>query len=238
MKRRVWWFGTAAAMLTLLVSAVGAAAALPIVTYVPDTEQDASVSTATAPATAGIGDFALLSSIVTNHGSTVSPIGFTDSVPAGLTITSAAAGSGSCTTSGQTVACNIRLEPAESAPVDVVVTPTATGSFENRVSVAPAAGFHDPVSSNNSATATLTVAAAAAPSCSVPALKRTPVSVAKKVLMLLNCKPGKAIHAHNRSILRGQVIKTVPKPGTYANGKVVSLTVSSGPAKAKKKHKR
>lgn len=230
MRRLALLLGTVAALLTAAVA--GAA------TYVPDTEQDASVSTATAPATAGVGDFALLSSIVTNHGSTFSPIGFTDTVPAGLSIASAAAGSGTCTTSGQTVACKVRLEPDESAPVDVVVTPTAAGSFENRVSVAPAVGFHDPNSSNDSATATLTVAGAAAPSCSVPALRRTPVSVAKKVLALLNCKPGKAKHAHDRSVARGQVIRTAPRPGTYANGKVVSLTVSSGPAKTKKQHRR
>lgn len=58
------------------------------------------MTTATAPATAAAGYFALLSSIVTNHRSSWPLSSFTDTVPAGPTISSVAAGSGTCTTSG------------------------------------------------------------------------------------------------------------------------------------------
>jgi hypothetical protein len=231
----------AAAIVALLVAATSAIGAEefpapvppPFPNYAPSNEQDAQVSTATGPASAAVGDFALLSSLVTNHGSPFEPISFTDTVPAGLTITSVAAGSGTCTTSGQVVACRLSIESSASAPVNIVVTPTAAGNFENKASVAVASGQHDPVPSNNSAAATLKVAAAKAPAptCTVPALSGTPLAVAKRVLTLLHCQPGKAKPRHSRSVRQGLVIRTTPKPGNYGAGRVVSLTVSSGPAK-------
>lgn len=78
-------------------------------------------------------------------------VAFTDTIPDGLTVVSATAGSGTCTTSGHTVAGQI-----------------------------------DPNPGDDTATAMLAVAAAApAPGCIVPALKRTPLPVAKRVLALL-----------------------------------------------------
>jgi beta-lactam-binding protein with PASTA domain len=65
----------------------------------------------------------------------------------------------------------------------------------------------------------------------VPKLKGTPVKVAKRVLKLLSCKPGKVAHAHSNAVGKGQVIKTKPKAGTYVAGTVVKLQVSSGPKK-------
>ena len=108
------------------------------------------------------------------------------------------------------------------------------------MSVAAGHGVIESNPANNSASATLSVAPkSVAPSCVVPALKLTPVSVAKRVLNLLNCKAGKVGHAHSKSVRKGLVIKTSPKPGTYASGKVIGLQVSSG-AKPKKhkKHKK
>ena len=113
------------------------------------------------------------------------------------------------------------------------------------MSVAAGHGVIESNPANNSASATLSVAPksvapkSVAPSCVVPALKLTPVSVAKRVLNLLNCKAGKVGHAHSKSVRKGLVIKTSPKPGTYASGKVIGLQVSSG-AKPKnhKTHKK
>jgi hypothetical protein len=220
----------------------GAASAASFPPYFPAYEQDAEVGTSASPTTASVGSFALLSSLVTNHGPYGAVIVFTDTVPGGLSISAVAAGSGTCATSGQTVACRIAINAGESAPVNIVVTPTTAGSFSNRVTVSPGEGQIDPVAGNDSATATLTVAAASAPaptpSCTVPALKRTPPAPAKKVLSALHCKPGKASYVHSRGVAKGQVIKTTPKPGSYAAGRAVSLLVSSGPAKARGKRGR
>lgn len=236
MRKLTMVVATTVAAAALLTGVGGAVAAPP--GYFPDFEQDAEVATATSPATAVVGDFALLSSIVTNHGPYGAPIVFNDTVPTGLSINSTAAGSGTCTTSGQTVACRLALAPGESAPVNIVVTPTAAGTYSNKVTVAPGEGQLDRNSGNDNATATMTVVAAPAvapvPTCTVPSLKRTPQPVARRVLGLLHCKAGKATRAHSRGVARGQVIRTTPKPGTYKQGKVVALTISSGPAKARR----
>jgi beta-lactam-binding protein with PASTA domain len=69
----------------------------------------------------------------------------------------------------------------------------------------------------------------------VPQLQRSPVAVAKRILNLLGCKPGKAKRVRNRGVAKGQVVRTTPHPGTYKQDKVVALTVSSGPAMAKRR---
>lgn len=237
MRKKSIVFGTMAAALALLVGATTAASGAPFPpNYFPDYDQDMEVSTAAAPASTTVGSYALLSSIVTNRAGFGGETIFKDTVPDGLAISSVAAGAGVCTTSGQAIACKIVLAPGESAPVSVVVIATTPGAFSNKVSVTPAGIQHDPNPSNDSATATLTVAPAPpTPTCTVPALKRTPLPVAKRLLRLLLCKPGTAKSAHSRSIAKGQVIRTTPKPGTYAQGKVVALTVSSGPANKKKR---
>jgi Domain of unknown function DUF11 len=204
--------------------------------------QDAGVSgAAAAPSNATAGFPALLSAAVSSGGPASGPVDFTDHVPTGLTITSAVAGAGACSTSGQVVNCTItRLAPGQSSPVNIVVTPTSAGSYANTMSAAAGHGLVESNPANNSASATLSVAAkSVAPSCVVPALKLTPVSVAKRVLNLLSCKAGKVGHAHSKSVRKGLVIKTTPKPGTYASGKVIALQVSSGPKPKKhKKHKK
>jgi hypothetical protein len=205
-------------------------------TFAPSNE-DAGVTTSAGPANAAVGRSALLSSTVGNGGPGIDPITFADKVPAGLTIDSAAAGDGTCSTSGQTVTCRINgLPVGQSVPVDVVVTPSAAGTYANSVSVAVAAGTTDPNTSNNTASATLTVGPAVSAvspvKCVVPKLKGTPSGIAKTVLKELGCKV-KLTRRHSSTVHKGLVIKTKPGAGTYANLKTVTLIVSSGP---KKKH--
>jgi hypothetical protein len=190
--------------------------------------QDAGVTTSAGPSGAAAGRPALLSSTVTNTGPGETPITFTDQVPSGLTINSAVAGDGTCSTSGQTVTCTISgLSSGASVPVDVVVTPNGAGSYANSASVAVGSPFTDPVAANNSASATLAVGPPAPnPTCVVPKLKNTPSSVAKAVLTDLGCAV-KVKHKHS-SVRKGLVIGTSPGPGTYPFQQTVTLKVSSG----------
>ena len=200
--------------------------------------EDASVTAAAGPSKATVGYPALLSSTVANNGPNSQPITFTDTVPSGLAITAAAAGSGTCTTAGQTVTCTLNLASGQSAPVNIVVTPGAAQSYVNSVSVTPS-GTTDPNMANNSATATLTVGPApTVRACVVPRLTGTPLAVARRVLGLLGCKAGKVRRVHRRTA-RGAVIRTSPGSGRYAAGRRIGITVSSGPAPKKhNKHKK
>lgn len=194
-------------------------------------DHDVAVSTAASPDTATIGGLALLSSSVTNlHGDGANPITFTDTVPAGLTVNAAAAGSGTCATAGQQVTCRIEhLPQGKAVPVNVVVTPTAAGRYANSVSVATNDGVTDPDPANNAASATLTVGAGPpAPNCVVPALKRTPQRVAKRVLKRLGCRIGKSRRIHSRAVGKGKVFRTSPRAGTYPVRTIVRLTLSLG----------
>lgn len=204
-----------------------------------NTDQDAAVATVASPAAVTLGNVALLASTVRNGGPAPGPITFTDTVPAGLTIESALAGAGACTTSAQQVSCTVGLAPGQSAPVNIVVRPTGAKAYANAASVSPAPGGTETNPADNSALATVAVTPAptaqappAAP-CVVPSLKRTPQSVAKRVLGLLGCKLGKAKRAHSGAVATGAVLKTSPAAGTYAAGRSVALTVSSGPKKKK-----
>lgn len=222
----------------LVGSAAGESGVVPnYASYVPEFERDVGVTTSTAPPAAVAGDYALLSSLVVNYGDEAATVTFTDTVPEGLTVNSATAGSGSCNTAGQTVSCRIWIDPVDSAPVNVVVTPVAAGRYLNKVSILAGEGQRDAEPRNDSASATLTVADAAAPlsrPCRIPSLRRTPLGIARRVLGLLQCKPGTVKRAHSRAVARGRVIRTTPKPGTYAQGRVVGLIVSSGPANRKR----
>jgi hypothetical protein len=202
--------------------------------------QDAGVTAAAGPAAVAVGSDAILSADVTNHGPGFAPITFTDVVPSGLRIDAVAGGENACTTTGQTVSCTIaNLAVGDSQPVDVVVTPTTAKTYSNTVTVANPSAITDPVTTNNSATATLSVKAAApAPKCVVVSLKGVPQSVAEKVLKALDCKVGKVKKATSKSVAKGDVISTSPGAGSYAVDKNVGLTVSSGKPKPKKKHKK
>lgn len=201
--------------------------------------QDVGVTTSTLPTSASPGNLAVLASMVSNAGPDSAPITFIDNVPAGLQIDSVAAGPGSCVVTGQTVTCTIiGLSPGQSAPVEIVVTPSAAGNYANAVSVA-ARGLTDSNPVNNTASAVLAVAApitsasAGSARCVVPALKGIPAAFARRVLGLLGCTVGKVktVHSH---VAKGAVIAASPHAGTYAAGRVIALQVSSGPKRTHK----
>ncbi len=198
--------------------------------------EDAGVTMSASSGTLAGGQ-ARLSSTVTNAGPLSGPITFTDNVPAGLTVTAAVAGQGTCTVSGQQVTCTVGgLNPGTSVPVDIVVVAASAGSFGNSVAVSTARP--DPNASNNAATATLVVAAVpvvnpvvnrvvsspSAPKCVVPNLRSTPKPIATRVLTLLGCKVGRTRSVRDRRVPRGDVIRTAPGAGTYAHGRTVGLT--------------
>ena len=136
----------------------------------------------------------------------------------------AVAGKGSCSITGQTVTCTINLAGGGSAPVDVLITPSAAGSYVNHVSVAPAAGSTDPNSGNNTASATLNVFSTAPSPCTVPKLRGTPARVARRVLTLLGCTTRVKRHK-GHGVPKGSVLKTKPGAGTYTLAKQVTLIV-------------
>jgi len=199
--------------------------------------EDLGVTTIAGPSNATAELPALLSSTVSEVGPGGAPATFVDHVPAGLTIDAAAAGLGTCTTSGQTVTCTINgLTTDQSVPVDVIVTPTAGRSYTNTVSIS--SPFPDPNPANNHASATLTAGIAVTTEmCLVPRLEDTSSKVAGAVLKDLGCKVA-TTHAHSRTVRKGNVIKTMPGPGTHPFGTTVRVQVSSGPRKRKhKKHR-
>jgi hypothetical protein len=197
--------------------------------------QDVGVTTSTAPSDAAAGRPAVLSSVVTNAGPATGAITFADQVPAGLTIDSAVAGDGACSTSGQTVTCTVSgLGVGQSAPVTIVVTPTAAGSYANDVSVSTS--LADPNPFNDHATATLAVTGpATTETCVVPNLRGAASRLAGVVLRDLGCEV-KTTHAHSKTVHKGNVIKTSPGAGAHPFGTAVTLQISSG--RSKKKHKK
>jgi hypothetical protein len=203
--------------------------------------EDAGVTTTAPLPNPSVGAASLLASTVSDVGPGSSPITFTDDVPTGLQIDSVVAGSGTCAVSGQQVTCTISgLAPGQSAPVDIVVTPGAAGSYPNAVTVNPPTGITDPNPANNTASATLAVPAPPAPAapptakCVVPALRGIPAAFARRVLGLLGCTVGKVSKVHSR-VAKGAVVSASPGAGTYAAGKVVALQVSSGPKPTRKR---
>jgi hypothetical protein len=215
-------------------------------------DPDVAVATAAYPADATVGSLAVLAATVTDHGPEASAVEFTDTVPAGLRVESAVVGPGSCTTAGQTVSCAIEgLAVGESAPVTIMVTPTAPGSYLNAVSVVPGEGLVDHSPADDTASARLEVAPAppatitgriptpptgtnqpprpAIRACLVPNLRRVPPATARHLLRRLGCTAGKSRHVHNRKVPRGTVVRTAPKPGTYGARRKVGLVVSWGP---------
>ncbi len=198
--------------------------------------QDVGVRTTSVPSRGAAHLPVLLSSTVTNSGPGSATITFIDKVPAGLTVDSAAAGQGTCSTAGQTITCTISgLAAGTTVPVAVVVTPTRTGNFVTSVSVS--SPFPDPIAGNNTATATLAVGASTAGRCVVPQLRNTRASFARTILKDLGCRV-KITRQPSRRVRKGKVIKTKPGKGTHPAGTTVRLVVSSGRHKAKhKKHR-
>jgi hypothetical protein len=195
------------------------------------TRQDVGVTASAVPSTVTLGTPALLTSTVSNAGPSSSPFSVASGIPAGLTIDSAAAGSGSCTISAQQVTCTITgLAPGQSVPLDIVVTPTVARAYAYNVLAVTGGLWPDPNPANNSASAQLIAVPAPlhASQCFVPNLKGVRARVAKKMLSLLGCRVGKVKRVHSTSVPKGAVIKTTPRAGTYAAGKVVNVRISSG----------
>jgi uncharacterized repeat protein (TIGR01451 family) len=200
---------------------------------------DAAVSMSAGPSSALVGQTAVLTATITNKGPDAGPITLTDTVPAGLTVDYAAAASGSCTVSGSTVTClfgSVAVGQSENAAI--VVTPNAAKTFTDSGSVADDEGATDPNSANNNATTTLRVSAVAVPKCVVPKLGGASESLAKTLLSLLDCKVGKVKTAKSKSVAKGDLISTSPGAGSYAAGKSIGMTVSSGKPKPKPKKKK
>jgi uncharacterized repeat protein (TIGR01451 family) len=207
---------------------------------------DAGITGSVAPATITAGGASEYAFTVSNSGVSAAPVIFTDGVPAGLTILSAVAGGGACTTAGQTVSCTMpNLEAGQSAPVSIIVAAPNAGSYSDTATVSALSGsLADTNPANNTAAATLNVnAPALAPvapvvQCKVVQLAGAPLSVAKLVIPALNCKLGKVTSKASKSVRKGYVISTTPRSGaTLAAGSAVSVVTSSGPPKKHKKKK-
>jgi hypothetical protein len=201
---------------------------------------DAALSLSSSPSHPVVGQPAILSATVTNNGPLSGPITFTDHPPTGITVQSAGIDSGTCAVSAaaNTVTCTTGSLPAgQSTNVVIVVTPTAAQSYVDSGTVSLPSGT-DPNSANNTAATTLKVSAVAVPKCVVPKLGGASESLAKKLLPLLDCKVGKVKTARSKSIAKGDVISTSPGAGSYAAGKSIGITISSGKPKTKKKKKK
>jgi uncharacterized repeat protein (TIGR01451 family) len=193
---------------------------------------DAGVSLSAGPSDAVVGQPAVLTATLTNHGPLAGPITFTDVVPNGLTIQAASIGSGTCTTNtglGLVTCTSNGLAVGQSGTVVIVVTPTAAQTYTDRGGVSLPDGATDPNPANNNASTTLRVTKAGAPTkCAVPKLGGASVAVAKRVLPLLGCKVGKTHKVHSKSVAKGLLVGTSPGAGSYPLGKVIALKVSSG----------
>jgi hypothetical protein len=200
--------------------------------------QDVEVSGAATPSSISAGGAAAYAFSVGNNGPDSLPTTFTDTIPSGLKILAAAAGSGSCTTAGQAVTCTITgLAAGTTTPVLIIVSAASAGGDTDTATVSSA--FPDANPANNSATATLTVTTPPVPtpaSCKVIKLAGAPLAVAKAALPALNCTVGKTTKKASKSVRKGDVISTAPAAGkTLAAGTKVNIVVSSGPLPKKKK---
>lgn len=203
---------------------------------------DAGVSFGAAPANGVVGQPLPLTATVTNHGPPTGSITFVDPVPSGLPVTYAGSDDGNCTTqaSVNVVTCTFANMPAgQSAEVVILVKPRAAASYADPATVSVLTGATDPTASNNHATLSLkvTAAAGAGPTeCVVPKLGGASVALVTNVLPMLGCKLGTVRKLHSTRVPKGEVIGTSPGAGSYALDEVIALKVSSGPAR--KKHKR
>ncbi len=98
---------------------------------------------------------------VQNTGPSAAPgVSMSDTLPAGVTFTSATPSQGTCSQSAGTVTCPLgTIANGASASVQIKVTPQSTGSITNQASAA--SSISDPNSANNTASAATTVSPAA-----------------------------------------------------------------------------
>ncbi|MBI1760163.1 MAG: DUF11 domain-containing protein [Acidobacteria bacterium] len=120
---------------------------------------DLVIALADAPDPVLVGDNLTYTASVTNNGpADATGVTITDHLPSTVTVSSAAATSGSCTQTSGTVICNVgALSNGASATITIVVTPNASaaGTLNNIASVTGAET--DPTPGNNSTTASTTV---------------------------------------------------------------------------------
>jgi hypothetical protein len=199
---------------------------------------DAGVSLSSGPSNAVVGQPAVLTAVLANHGPQTGPMTFTDPVPGNLTVEYASVGDGTCGVNAVNIVTCYTADaaPGASTAVVIVVTPTTAQTYKDSGTVSLTGGGTDPNPANNSATTTLKVSKAGAPTkCAVPKLGGVSESVAKKLLPLLGCKVGKVKKATSKKVPKGDVISTSPGAGSYAVGKSIAMTESSGKPKKKKK---
>lgn len=128
-------------------------------TYVPP---DASIEVPTPTLQGTVGTALVASFKVNATGDDASAnVNVTISVPATLTIQSAAANGGTCTTGAGTASCNLgNLAAGDSRQVDLNVTPTEAGNLTLNLSVD---STNDPNSSNDTGTITINAVGASTP---------------------------------------------------------------------------
>jgi hypothetical protein len=192
--------------------------------------EDVALTQQMLPNSIGVGGTGAFLLSVTSAGPGALPVTVTDTVPAGLTVDSVSAGTGSCSVDGQVVSCVVAGAPATIA---VIVSAKSAGSYANTATASTE--VTDPNQTNNSASATLDVtAAAAAPQLHLAALVKLPLAEAKFVIRALGCKVGKITHRTSKSIHKGDVISTSPRAGAAIKaGEKIEIAVSSGKPKQK-----
>jgi uncharacterized repeat protein (TIGR01451 family) len=166
--------------------------------------------------------------IVANHGPlSAAAVTVSDPLPPGLALVSASASQGSCTSSAP-VRCDLgSLASGASATVTIVARAKAIGKISNTATVSSATP--DPLTTNNSDSATTSVKAPPAP-CLVPNVKRKTLKAAKKAIVRAHCRLGRVRLASSSRVRRGRVIAQRPAPGKrLRNGGKVNLIVSRGP---------
>jgi Domain of unknown function DUF11/PASTA domain len=184
---------------------------------------DLALAAAATPSAITRGDLAELT--FPASGSPNASATFTDTLPAGLIPLAASAGAGSCAIAGQSVTCAL---PGVPTTVSIAVRGSSSGMYTDTGHLTSSVA--DPNPANNSASTTLAVVSPPpTPKCTVANLRGAPLSVAKAVLRLLNCRVGKVSRASSRQIPAGDVISTKPRSGRTAPvGTKVAIKVSSG----------
>jgi hypothetical protein len=142
----------------------------------------------------------------------------------------ATVGSVACSVSGQTFSCPLAGEPAT---ISVLARAASAGAATNTATIA--GSLSDPVAANDSATTSVTIAAApssgpsTAATCALAPLQGVRLALAQTIVTDLGCKDGAVEKHSSKSVAKGELISTTPAgPASVAAGTAVSFTVSSG----------
>src|SRR5919198_1865247 len=123
----------------------------------PSSGAEMSITKVGSPNPVNVGQDLTYTITTTNNGpDDATTVVVNDSVPAGVSITSATASQGTCTVTGQDVSCDLgTITATQSATVTLVVVPGTAGQLSNTAQVTSAVTDPDPT--NNSATETTQV---------------------------------------------------------------------------------